>query len=227
MQRKFYSEISYMFGIILLAAGCACMVKADFGISMVVAPAYLIYLKLSQVWGSITFGMTEYLFQAFLLIIMALAVRRFKLSYLFSFFTAVLYGYTLNGMLSLVGLIGPVTAAVRVLLYAAGLVSCAAGVACMLHTYLAPEVYELIVREVPKRFNLGLAKFKTIYDCVSCLVSVLMSFCFFGLWRFEGVKLGTVLCALVNGFLIDRFSGFMDKRFTFRDMLPIRKYFDK
>ena len=35
------------------------MEKADFGVSMVVAPAYLLYRWLSPAWSFVTFGMAE------------------------------------------------------------------------------------------------------------------------------------------------------------------------
>jgi uncharacterized membrane protein YczE len=52
MQTKkvFSSELAYLFGILILALGTAFMEKADFGMSMVVAPAYLIHLKISQTY---------------------------------------------------------------------------------------------------------------------------------------------------------------------------------
>ncbi len=227
MKKIFYSELAYVLGMLTLALGCALMEKADFGLSMVVAPAYILYLKLSETWSFITFGMMEYLLQAVLLIFMIIAMRRFKFSYLFSFITAVIYGYTLNGTIALVGLLGDVGIVTRIIMFCLGMVLCSIGVACMIHTYLSPEVYELIVKEIPDRFGFNLTKFKTVYDCVSCLVSVIMSFCFFGLWQFEGVKLGTVICALVNGFLIGRISSFMTKKFEFKDALPLRKFFQK
>ena len=66
-KRIFYSELAYFIGIFVLALGTAFMEKADFGISMVVAPAYLIYLKVSEYVPFFSFGMSEYVFQAFLL----------------------------------------------------------------------------------------------------------------------------------------------------------------
>ena len=69
------------------------MEKADFGVSMVVAPAYLLYRWLSPAWSFVTFGMAEYCLQAVLLLAMCLLLRRFRVSYLFSFVTAVVYGY--------------------------------------------------------------------------------------------------------------------------------------
>ena len=67
MKRTFFTEVSYVAGIIALALGTALMERADFGMSMVVAPAYLIYLKVSQYLAWFTFGMAEYCLQALLI----------------------------------------------------------------------------------------------------------------------------------------------------------------
>lgn len=223
---RFHSEIAYLLGIISLAFGCAFMERADFGLSMVVAPAYILYLKCSEFMPFLTFGMTEYVFQAFLLIIMIIILRKFRLSYFFSFVTAVIYGYTLNGSMALVALLGCSGLPLRIVFYIIGTVLCSLGVAFMLHTYIPAEVYELIVKEVPSHFHIGITKFKTVYDICSCLVGIVMSFSFFGFGVFRGVKFGTVLCAFVNGFLIGKISGFMDRKIDFRDAFPIRRIFD-
>lgn len=227
MEKKtLYAEINYAVGLVLIALSCALMTKADFGLSMVVAPAYLLHLKLAEYHTFFTFGVTEYLFQAFLLFVMIAVIRKFKLSYLFAFVTAVLYGYTLDGLLFLASFI-PALWWTRAICYATGVPICALGVALILHTYIPAEVYELIVKEVPARFHLDLGKFKTAYDVVSCLAAVALSFAFFGFGHFVGVGWGTVLCALVNGFLIGRIGKFLDRRYTFKDLLPLRKICEK
>ena len=99
--RTFYSELAYLAGIVLLALGTSCASAASFGLSMVVAPAYLIHLKLSPTWPGITFGVAEYIVQAVLLLVLSLALRRFRPYYLFSFCTALLYGRILDGFLAL------------------------------------------------------------------------------------------------------------------------------
>ena len=58
-KRILYCELAYFLGIIVLAFGTALMEKADFGISMVVAPAYLIHLKVSEYVPFFSFGMSE------------------------------------------------------------------------------------------------------------------------------------------------------------------------
>ena len=60
MKRTFYTEAAYAICLAALALGTALMERADFGMSMVVAPAYLIYLKVSGYISWFTFGMAEY-----------------------------------------------------------------------------------------------------------------------------------------------------------------------
>ena len=226
MRRKFSTEFAYVLGIIFVAFGVVLMEKADFGVSMVVAPAYLLYRWLSPTWSFITFGMAEYCLQAVLLIVMILILRRFRLSYLFSFITAVIYGFVLDGLM-LLGTILPADMIwQRIVYYCLGMLSCSAGVSAMFHTYISPEVYELFVKEVSSNFHVNINIFKTVYDCTSCLIGVILSFLAFGFWHFEGVKWGTILCALINGWIIGRFSAFYEKHWTFYDRFSWRKFFE-
>ena len=68
-------------------------------------------------------------------------------------------------------------------------------------------------------------KVKTAYDCFSTALGIVMSFAFFGFGVFEGVKLGTVVCAFVNGFLIGRFTVLLERKFEFRNRFDMEKYF--
>ena len=47
-KRIFYSERVYFVGIVVLAFSTALMERANLGLSMVVAPAYLVHLKLVE-----------------------------------------------------------------------------------------------------------------------------------------------------------------------------------
>ena len=114
----------------------------------------------------------------------------------------------------------------RLVYYVVGLLLCTSGVSLLFHTYISPEAYELFVKEVSAKIHMDISKFKTIYDCVSCVVAILMSFLFFGWWQFEGVKIGTVVCALINGLMIGAFTKLFEGVFEFRDRLNLRKYFE-
>lgn len=225
-KRTFYTELAYIFGLMLLAFSAALMEASDLGVSMAVAPAYLLYLKLSQTFAFFTFGMAEYTLQAALLIAMIIVIRRFRLYYLFSFITAVLYGLLLDGSMAIVALFGVSGIAGRITCFVTGAVCCAASISMLFHTYIAPEVYELFVKEIAAKYGWNINHVKTAYDCISCLVAVVMSFMFFGFGHFEGVKIGTVICALLNGTMIGFFSRAFESRFEFKDATKLRKYFE-
>ena len=224
-KRTFYTELAYILGLLGLAWGTAFMEAADFGVSMVVAPAYLIYLKLSQILPFFSFGMAEYTLQAFLLIVLMIVLKRFKVSYLFSFVTAVIYGFMLDWAMAVVALFPDGRLISRLAIYILGMIGCAAGVSLLFHTYIAPEVYELFVKEASEKFRINIHKFKTCYDCISCIVGIILSFAFFGLWHFKGVSVGTIICALLNGWIISKFTHFFEKYWNFKDGLRMRRYF--
>ena len=222
MKRKriFYCETAYFLGIVVLAFGTALMEKADFGMSMVVAPAYLIHLKISEYVPWFSFGMSEYAFQALLLILLSVVMHKFKKSYILSFATAFLYGTVLDIAMKVVALFPYSGLVWQVIFYIAGLIICAVGVALLLHTYFPPEAYELAVKELSAKFNVTIGKTKTIYDCCSCALAIVLSLCFFK--AFVGVKWGTIACAIINGWLIGKFSQLLESKFILKDAFPWR-----
>ncbi len=225
-KRTFYAESAYIIAVFLMAVGTALTERAALGVSMVVAPAYLLHLKVSEMFGFFSFGMAGYTLQAVLLLVMMAQLRRGRISYLFSFVTAVIFGFALDGVIAVLNLFPETELLIsRIVLYLIGISTVSAGVSLMFHTYIPPEVYDLFVKEVTAAKKLNVTKFKTAYDCISCLLSIALSFAFFGEWRLSAVGFGTVFCAFVNGSLIGGFSKFFEKHWEFRDALPLRKYF--
>ncbi len=220
-KKTFYCEISYIIGIIILAFGTALMEKANFGMSMIVAPAYLLHLKISPHLPFFSFGVAEYVFQAFLLVILSLVLRKVKKNFFLSFATAFLYGVILDGFMSIIALFPFNGLEWQFIFFILGAISCSIGVALLFHTYLPPEAYELVVKEVSLEYRTSIGKTKTIYDCCSCILSVILSFCFFG--GFVGVKWGSFVCAITNGLLISQTNKFLENKFEFKDALSLRE----
>lgn len=219
-KRIFYCEWAYVFGVVVLAFGTAMMEWADFGVSMVVAPAYLLHLKLSQYLPFFSFGVAGYVFQAVLLVMLSLVMKKVKLGYLLSFVTAFIYGLVLDAAIAIISFFPYTGLPFQILFYVSGLVFCATGVALLMHTYFPPEAYDLVVREFAGKFPLSLGKIKTIYDLCSCLLAIALSLLFFG--GFVGVQWGTIVCTFVNGYLIGSISRFLKMRYTWKDALPLR-----
>ena len=226
MKKKvFYRELAYPLGLILIAFSGAMTAKADLGMSMVVAPAYILHLKMSQFLPWFTFGVAAYTFQGLLILLLFAVMKKFKVSYLLSFITAILYGVIVDIATGVLSGLPTDTLPLRLLWYAIGTVSCSLAVSLFFHTYLPPEAYELMVKELSRKFGWKIHRVKTAYDLISLTLGVVLSFCFFGWFVFEGVKWGTLLCALFNGFLIGRFNTLLEHFFEFRNKWDLERYF--
>ena len=214
-------EFCYIPATLLLALGAALMSRANFGLSAVVAPAYLV----SQIFH-ISFGTAEYCLQGILVIAVCLLVRKFRWTYLLSFVSAFLYGLVLDGFIYLLSFTGAWGVVFRLLMMILGMVLSSLGVSLFFKTYLAPGAYELFVKEVSRYYRLNMSRFKIIYDLVSCAVAVALSLLVFHSLFDYGIGLGTLLVALVNGLIIGLFSKLLDRCFDFYDRFPFAKYFE-
>ena len=221
----FYTEAAYGLGFCILALGTAMMSRGGFGISMVVAPAYILHLKLSQSLPFFSFGMAEYVFQSIVLALMMLLLRRARAGYLFTFFSSVIYGFLLDGCMALAGLLPDHHLAVRLMIYILGDLLCTAGIALLFYSYLPPAAYELFVKELSRIKGFPLSRCKTVYDCLSLVLALGMSLLFFS--GIEGIGLGTVVCALVNGTLIRIFTNLLKGVWDFRDRFSLRRHFEE
>ena len=219
-ERVFFCETAYFIGIILLALGTALMERSAFGLSMIVAPAYLIHLKVSTFLPWYSFGISELLFQTFLLLVLSVIMGKIKKSYILSIGTALLYGVLLDAMIMLLDYIPFSGIAWRVVCYSLGLVLCTFAIAILFHTYFPLEAYEEFVKGISQRSGFDLHKVQIVYDFASLFLAIALTLIFFG--RFEGIYWGTVISTALNGWLIGIFIKLLDKTFVFKDALPLR-----
>lgn len=208
-------EIAYVLAAITTCLGVAIMTKADLGLSMVVAPAYI----LSEKFDFLSFGTAEYMVQAFLLIVLFIALRRFKWKCLLTFASAIIYGAVLDGMIFITNADSvPESFPVRIILFFVGLIISDMGVSLYVNSYLPPCCYDMFVREFASGLELNFDKVKLSYDFLSFIVSVIMSFLFFG--GIHGIGVGTVVCVFLNGFFISIFNRLFAKITDFSPACP-------
>lgn len=223
---KMHSETAYVLAMIILSMGTALMERADLGISMIVAPSYLLHLKVSQILPWFSFGVAEYLMQTVVLLLVIIFMRRLKLAYFFAFVSAMLSGILLDVSMAVIALIPFEGMGARLVYYVLGLCIGSFGVGLIFHSYVTPGAYESFVKELAPKYGFELGKFKTCYDMTSLLVGVLFSFLFFGFGNFVGIRLGTVVCAVLNGSLVAFSSRLVDRLFYFEDAIPkLGKFF--
>lgn len=213
---KISSEIAYFAAIVLLSLAVAILSTADFGISMIVAPAYLLSLKA----GFLSFGQAEYVVQAIVFILLCIVLKRFRFVYFFSFGTCLIYGFVLDLWRKIPFLNptatppGSMNLPLRIAMFVIGMILTSFSVALFFKTYLFPQVYDLFVKAVSCKYGIKLSRLKTIVD-LSCLTaSVIMTFAFFG--EIRGIGWGTLIMALLNGTVIGYFSKLLDKAFDFQ-----------
>lgn len=213
-----FSEAAWVLGMALLTLAVCLMTRASFGVSMVVSPAYVLHLALVERLPWFTFGTAEYLLQGVLLIVMCVAVRRFRWQYLLSFACAVLYGLMLDGWLAIFAPLKFDVIYWRIAAFAAGLVLTGISVAFFFRTYMPVEVYDLFITELCARYNFKSVAVKWIYDLSMLAVAVILALAFFG--DLTGLGIGTLVCTVVNSPLIALFGKIEDRLFSFEPLLP-------
>lgn len=213
------SEFAYIISIVVLAFSVAIMSAVDFGVSMIVAPAYILSLK----FDFLTFGQCEYIVQALLFIVFCILVKKIKPQFFFSFITCIIYGAVLDFFRAVIPILNPsiyppgsFNIILRVVFFIVAELLTAFAVALCFKTYLYPQVNDFIVKGLSTRFNLDRNKFKRIYDFMCLSISVLLSLILFK--NIKGIGIGTVVLTLINGVLIGFFDKILSKLFEFNPM---------
>ena len=210
---KLHSEAVYLLGLLILSLSVAMITATDFGVSMIVAPAYILSLK-----TGLTFGQCEYIVQGVLFIVFCALMKRVKAVYFCSFLTGAIYGAMLDLWRIAVPHFNPdVTApgalpvAIKLIYFVLGMCMTSFSVALLFRSYLYPQVYDFFVKGICERYSLNRDKFKSGFDACCLLVSVAMTLLLFG--RFEGIGVGTLIMTVCNGLLISTFGKIIDRCF--------------
>lgn len=220
MKIKIYNEIAYIISICVLALAVAMVAASRLGVSMIVAPAYV----LSRYFTKLTFGQMEYIVQGGLFIVFCVLMGGFRTVYLSAFVNCLLYGAVLDFWRFAIPALNPAAApeslslAVRICLFTAGLILTGASVAAFYRTYLYPQVYDFFVRAVSGRFGIRRMKFKYAFDFSCLAIATLLTLLFFG--RLVGVGIGTLIMACTMGLWIEIFCKLYDKYFDFCPYFP-------
>lgn len=217
---KMSRELAYVLGMTVMPFAVSFTIKADLGMSMIAAPTYIISEKVSF----LTNGQTEWLMQGFFLALMCVIIKKFRVSYLTSFLSALIYGALLDFARYVTGGIHADNMIVRIVLFVLGMVLTSFSVAMFFNTYLAPCAYDYFVRQIGSEKKLDMRKWKLGYDFSMLALSVILSLSLFH--KFIGINFGTLIMAVFNGNIIAFFSNQLKKHIDFFDRFPLAKYFE-
>lgn len=225
---KMPSELAYVLAILILSFSVAMISATDFGLSMIVSPAYILSCKVD----GLTFGQSEYIIQGLMFVLFCILMKKVKAVYFSSFITGVIYGAVLDLWRLIIPHFNPdVTPPgspampVKIIYFIIGIVLTSFSIALFFRTYLYPQVYDFFVKGITEKYTLDRGKFKIAFDVTMLIISCVMTLAIFR--KFVGVGIGTLIMALTNGMMISFFGKVLDKAFVFEPKLKkFSKYFD-
>ena len=245
MQKKFStplikksSELNWILGLLFVALGTAICEKANLGISMIAAPAFIIHEAISKVTDALAVGHIEYMVQFVILLLTCAICKKLDWRYIFSFLTAVIYGLILNMWMAIFDKVLFNELWLRWIMFFVGNTSVCIGVALFFRTYMPHEAYELIVTEITKTYKFRPTNVKWIYDISSLVVSLILAFSLFGdVKTFEWGKiyeqsyhfigLGTIIAAFISAPIINLFGKLFEKIFGTEPLIkPLHKFLE-
>ena len=204
----------YVFGLFCIALGVAISAKSGLGVPPVGSPANVLYQIGRDVGLSESvFNLGNWTFAIYCVYILAQIVilgRRFRPVQLLQLVVSFLFGYLVNFAVSLLsGLPAPANYAMRLLYLFVNIPLVALGVMTYLIADLLPTPGEGVVLAMQERWGTSVGTGKTIFDCVVVAVAVILSLCWFR--GFVGVREGTVLTAMLTGFVVKLLQRFLQK----------------
>ena len=211
----------YIIAQLGLTLAVAMMAAADFGVSMIVAPAYII----SQKFKFFTFGQWDYIIQGILFIVFCICMKKFKFTYFVSFITCVIYGTVLDVWRVIIPMLNPSVTPpgsmalwIRIFMFIVGELLTAFTVMLFFKTYIYPQVCDLFVKGIVEKYHLNQTKCKRIFDMCCLILSLILTLILFK--DFVGIKWGTVIITLINGAIIGFFSKIYEKHFETIELFP-------
>ena len=210
MNKKAINFINWVLGIVLCCLGICFCTKAAFGLSMIAAPPYIIHCFFRDTLSWYTQGTSEYIWEALLIVVTCLAVRRFRPKYLLSLLTAVISGFIIDFWLWVLGGNGVYESPViRIIAFIGGSLLISLAIAFVFRTTLPPQVYELIVSEISDKYHFDKSKTKLFNDIIMFVITIVLAMALNHSWT--GVGIGTVIVTFTNAPMIKLFGKVIDK----------------
>lgn len=209
-------EISWIVGNIICSLGNLLVSKSAFGLSAVIAPAFI----LNRAEPSLSVGVCEYITQGILLALCCIVIGKFKGKFIATICNILFYGACFDTMDSLFAFYQPTTLVSRMFAAALGTVLICFAIALMLRTYIPPSAYEIFVKEIALAKKIDLSKMKLLFDSSMLLITILFMFLFLRGFYVDILGPMTVIAAFLNSALIGYFGRIIDKYCEFTPAIP-------
>ena len=192
---KLKRYIIFLFGLFISSLGVSLVTKANLGTSPISSIPYVLSLNFPFTLGEFTI-----VFSVFLIFIQLLILRKnFKLEHLLQIPISVAFGYFIDITMILLGFINPQLYIMKLVYLILGCMVLGFGVYLEVLADVAMLPGESFVRAVSSTWKTDFGITKVAFDVSMTVIAIILSFVFAG--KPEGVREGTVIAALLVGFI--------------------------
>ena len=200
---KLKRYIIFFIGLYINSLGVALITKASLGTSPISSIPYVLSLNFPFTLGNFT------IFFSLLLIFLQLLILRknFKLEHVLQIPISILFGYFIDWSMILLGFVNPSFYLMKIIYLLIGCLILGFGVYTEVLANVAMLPGESFVRAIVMTWHTEFGVTKICFDVSMTVIAGVLSFVFAG--KLAGVREGTVIAALLVGFIARLFGRFL------------------
>lgn len=197
---KLKRYIIFLIGLFINSLGVSLVTKANLGTSPISSIPYVLSLNLPPTLGQFTI-----IFSLFLILLQLFILRKnFKLEHILQIPISVLFGYFIDLTMILLKFVQPKSYIFCIITLLIGCLVLGFGVYFEILADVAMLPGESFVRAITATWNTDFGITKIIFDVSMTITATILSLCF--VQRLDGVREGTVMAALLVGFIARLFG---------------------
>lgn len=200
---KLKRYIIFLIGLFINSLGVSLITKADLGTSPISSIPYVLSLNFPMTLGQFTI-----LFSILLIVIQLFILRKnFKAEHLLQIPISILFGYFIDLTMVLLTFVHPQAYGFKIVYLLIGCVILGFGVYMEVLANVAMLPGESFVRAVSTTWNTNFGNTKVAFDVSLTVIAAILSFLFAK--RLDGVREGTIIAALLVGFIARLFGRYL------------------
>lgn len=191
----------YCVGLLVLAFGIALAVNSNLGVSPVSSLPYVVSQILNISLGTCTI----IVYSLYVVIQMILNGKKFQPALFLQLVFSTVFGYFVDGAKCVLGDFALPTYFGQLTMLSASILLISFSLVLYIDVQIAPMPAEALVVCIADKLGKPFPKIKTLFDCASVLVGMILCFVFLG--KLVGIREGTVITAI----LVGRMTGIIRK----------------
>ncbi len=201
---KLKRYLLFLVGLFINALGVSLVTKASLGTSPISSIPYVLSLNFPLTLGNFTI-----IFSVFLILLQVLILRKnFKIENILQIPVSIAFGYFIDLTMYLFFWVNPQNYVLKLIALLAGCIVLGFGVYMEVLADVVMLPGESFVRAIVQTWNTNFGITKIVFDSSMTIIAGMLSFLFFG--RLNGVREGTIIAALLVGFIARLFGKYLE-----------------